>query len=354
VGSILAMEAYYKPKTPGSFGGVDGLHRVLKGRVSKRRIREWLSGQNTYTLHKPVRRKFERNVTFVSNINEQFQADLVDMSKYKFHNNHYTFLLTCIDIFSKYAWAIPMKNKTGKATREALEKIFADRKPKRLQTDRGKEFENSDVSKFLKEQGVPLFFAYNSEIKCSLVERFNRTIKAKLWRYMTFKNTKRYIDVLDDLVHSYNHSRHRSIKMAPANVNDENVKQVWHNLYGHTLNDKDKSPVFKYELGDFVRLSNKRVTFKKGYEKGWSEEIFVVSKQSPREPPVYKIKDLNGEELRGSYYSQELQKVQAPQLFEIEKVVKTKGKGENFTLLVKWFDYPDRNHWVTLKDIVII
>jgi hypothetical protein len=249
-----------------------------------------------------------------------------------------------------------MKDKSAKSTKQALQQIFADRKPAKFQTDRGREFENTTVKNFFKEQGVHYFFAYNTEIKCALVERFNRTMKNKMWRYMTYKKTKRYIDVLDDLVHSYNNTYHRSIKMAPVSVNEKNIKEVWNNLYGHTFADRAKAKkVFKYKLGDFVRLSHYRHPLAKGYEEGWTEEIFVVSKQSPRVPVVYKVKDLNGEEIIGSFYEQELQKIEPPELFEIEKILSKEGRGEKTQFFVKWVDYPDsENNWVSLKEVVII
>src|SRR5438874_2708338 len=142
------------------------------------------------------------------------------MSMLSRQNGGVHFLLTCIDILSKYAWAIPMKNKSAASTKEALQQIFTERKPRSFQTDSGREFENETVCTYLQHQGIHQFFAWNPAIKCSVVERFNRTLKSKIWRYMTFARTKRYIDVLPDLMHSYNHSYHRSIKMAPADVND--------------------------------------------------------------------------------------------------------------------------------------
>jgi Integrase core domain len=351
------MEAYFDPKSPGSFGGVDRLYRLLKGQKTKAEVREWLSGQPTYSMHKPVRRKFRRNATIVHNINEQFQADLVDVSLFARTNGGFHFLLTCIDVFSKVGWAVPMKNKSAKSTKEAFQQIFAERKPQRLQTDRGKEFDNAEIKAYMEEEGVELFFAWNTEIKCAVVERFNQTLKGRMWRYMTYANTTVYFDVLSDILKSYNNSYHRSIKMAPYEVNENNVKLVWENLYGHlSKSGCSMKPIkFKYKLGDFVRLSEGRVVFKKGYVKGWTEEVFVVSKQSPRDPVVYKIRDLEGEEIKGSFYEPELQKIPTPELFEIEQVIRKKGEGKNLKFYVKWVDYPEsQNNWVSLRDIVIL
>src|SRR5215470_17315260 len=228
------MDTYFDPEAPGSFGGVEALYRACNKEKTRGEIRDWLSDQPAYTLHKPLRFKFKRNVIMVHNINEQFQADLVDMSMYARQNGGVHFLLTCIDVFSKYAWVIPMKNKSAKSTAQAFRQIFAEQIPSKLQTDRGKEFENSDVKTVTTELGINHFFAWNPEIKCSIVERFNRTLKNKMWRYLTHNNkTKRYIDVLPSLVKSYNNTYHRSIKMTPIQVTSVNVKEVWNNLYGH-------------------------------------------------------------------------------------------------------------------------
>src|SRR5215510_6562506 len=111
------MEGYFDPEAPGSFGGVEALYRLCEGEKTRDEIRQWLSGKTAYALHKPVRFKFRRNAVVVSTINEQFQADLVDIKMFSRHNGGHTFLLTCIDVLSKYAWVIPLKNKSAKAVR---------------------------------------------------------------------------------------------------------------------------------------------------------------------------------------------------------------------------------------------
>ena len=114
--TTAAMEAvlrqmYQKPDQPASFGGVNALHRALKGRVKVKKIQKWLQTKDSYTLHKPLRHKFQRNRVIVGGLNEQFQSDLVDMQSLANYNDGYKYLLTCIDILSKYAWAIPLKDK---------------------------------------------------------------------------------------------------------------------------------------------------------------------------------------------------------------------------------------------------
>ncbi|GFV24539.1 uncharacterized transposon-derived protein F54H12.3 [Trichonephila clavipes] len=130
------LAAFYEnPEVPNSFGGVEALHRSVKGKYSKRDVKHWLSQKDAYTLHKPVRHTFQRNRVFVSDIDRQFQADLVDMQSLAEFNKGYKYLLTCIDLFSKFAWAVPLKDKFGKSVKSGLEIIFKERKPKVLQTD---------------------------------------------------------------------------------------------------------------------------------------------------------------------------------------------------------------------------
>ncbi|GFY04075.1 uncharacterized protein TNCV_1198531 [Trichonephila clavipes] len=126
---------YENPEVPNSFGDVEALHRSVKGKYSKKDVKHWLSQKDAYTLHKPVRHKFQRNRVFVSDIDRQFQADLVDMQSLAEFNKGYKYLLTCIDLFSKFAWAVPLKDKFGKSVKSGLEIIFKERKPKVLQTD---------------------------------------------------------------------------------------------------------------------------------------------------------------------------------------------------------------------------
>ncbi|GFS57234.1 putative uncharacterized transposon-derived protein F54H12.3 [Trichonephila clavipes] len=341
------LAAFYEnPEVPNSFGGVEALHRSVKGKYSKKDVKHWLSQKDAYTLHKPVRHKFQRNRVFVSDIDRQFQADLVDMQSLAEFNKGYKYLLTCIDLFSKFAWAVPLKDKFGKSVKSGLEIIFKERKPKVLQTDAGKEFLNKIVQNYLKNLNVNFFFFTNNETKASIVERFNRTLKTKMWKYFTEFNTKNYIDVIDKLIHSYNHSYHRSIKMEPVSVSRHNRKQVLKNLYGGLRNEKPKAPRFK--IGDIVRINKQKLHFEKGYEQNWRRELFIVFEIVQRIPIVYRLKDLQGEEIKGTYYEAELQKVVDSGFYPVENVIKQRKRGGITEYFVKFLGYPEKfNDWVT-------
>ena len=174
-------------------------------------------------------------------------------------------------------------------------------------------------------------------------------MKEKMWKYFTANSTNHYINVLSDLVKEYNNTRHSSIKMTPVKASKkENELDVWRNLYPEHLEIYDIKP--KFSVGDKVRISKKKKTFEKGYTTRWTEEIFTIVEVKPTQPPTSKIADLNGEEIKGSFYEPELQKTNQ-EIFRIEKVIK-RGKKKS---LVKWKGYSDDfNSWVDNKDIVNI
>lgn len=174
-------EVFYNIKNPGSFSGLNALRRYTS--LPTKKIVSWLEEQDTYTLHKPVRKKIKRERIIVNDIDHQWEADLVDLSGISKQNNNYKFLLTVIDVLSKYAWVVPMKDKTGESIIKAFQEILKDkRQPYQLRTDKGSEFMNKKFQSFLKEKGIHYFTA-TTAVKASVVERFNRTLKNKMFRF---------------------------------------------------------------------------------------------------------------------------------------------------------------------------
>ena len=229
--------------------------------------------------------------------------------------------------------------------KQALEIIFSERKPKIMQSDDGSEFKNKIVQRYLKDMNIKYFTTHN-QTKASVVERFNRTLKTKMWKYFTEFNTRSYIDVIEKLVYSYNHSWHRSIKMEPSSVNANNKNQVLENLYGDL--DSVKSKPAKFNIGDTVRISKQKLHFEKGYKQNWSLELFKIDQVISRKPIVYKLKDLQGEEIRGTFYEAELQKVTDSGFYPVEKIIKTRKVGGRTQYYVKFLGYPETfNSWVT-------
>jgi len=211
---------YTTSRLPGSFGGVRNLQRY-SGR-SEREVKKFLAGQNAYTLHKPMKIRFPRRKTYSKGIGDLFQIDLVDLSSLLPFNDGMRYLLTCIDVFSKRAWAVPVARKSARDVVEAFEKVSAGQKCTMVQSDKGTEFLNSSFQSMLKRHGIKFYTSENEDLKAAVVERFNRTLKEKMFRYFTYKNTHRYTNVLEDLLHSYNNTYHRSIGISPLEVNRDN------------------------------------------------------------------------------------------------------------------------------------
>ena len=152
------------------------------------------------------------------------------------------YILTCIDVFSKRAWAVPLRTKTGRDVTQAFEQILSEQKCNMVQGDKGAEFMNSTFQSMLRERGIKFYTSENEDIKAAVVERFNRTLKTKMFRYFTHENTRRYVYVLPDLIHSYNNTHHRSIGMAPVEVNVDN-EDVRNRLY------PKKPELYKWKIG---------------------------------------------------------------------------------------------------------
>ena len=245
-----------------------------------------------------------------------------------------------IDIFSKYAWVVPLKDKKGVSIVNAFQKILdkSGRKPNKIWVDKGSEFYNNSFKKWLKDNDIEMYSIHN-EGKSVVAERFIRTLKTKIYKYMTSVSKNVYINKLDDIVDEYNNTYHRIIKMKPVDVKD--------NTYVDSkkeINAKDP----KFKVGNHVRISKYNNIFAKGYTANWSEEVFVVTGFKKTVPWIYVINYLNGEEIIGTFYEKELQKTNQKE-FRIEKVIKRKGD----KLYVKWkgYDYLC-NSWIDKKYLV--
>lgn len=193
---------YYDVKHPAGFASAAKLYEAAKPKIPEiklKQVKQFLSSQLTYTLQKRRRVRFKRNKVLVDHVSEQFQADLVDMQAFKRNNDNYSYILTVVDVLSKYGYAIPMKNKTHKEVIPALKQVFDDRKPTRFQTDQGTEFTGKELLKFYKDNEVQFFTAKNPATKATNVERFNRTLKAKMFKIFSTQGTYRYLDSLPDI-----------------------------------------------------------------------------------------------------------------------------------------------------------
>ena len=298
-------------------------------------------------LHKPITRKFTKRRVFVKGVDEIWAADLVEMGKFSDWNKGIKYLLMVIDVFSKFGWIEPLKDKKGETVVAAFEKLFKlGRQPRLLWTDKGKEFYNKNVNQLLSKKNIKLYSTENEE-KSSVAERFNRTIKQMMWKMFSANNNTIYIDKICELLKNYNSSWHRSVRMSPFSASDiKNSNQVFANLYSDEIYKQVKEP--KFRIGDKVRISKyKRKLFDKGFTPNWTEEIFVIDGILHTKPITYRLVGLQGDTVTGSFYEQELQKT-TQEIFRIEKVIRRERK----RALVKWSGYPDKfNSWVPMSEL---
>ena len=344
---------YYDLDNPSAYSSKKNIFEAAKKidkSVKRSDVDAWFRKQLATTLHKPVKYRFPRNKTIVMSIGDQYQADLCDMSRFSKYNDDMKFLLTCIDCFSKFAWVLPIKNKTSQEIVRVLKIIFSKKVCKRLQTDKGAEFLNANVRTLLKKNGVELWLSENEDVKASMVERLNRTIKNRMWKFFTANNdTRRYIDILPRLVNAYNNTIHSSTKMKPSQVSKKDEMAIRQRLYPKHMT---QSKGYKYKLNALVRISKARRTFKKGYLPSWTEEIFTIKSRKGRNRPLYEIQDFNGEPIKGTFYEEELQEVDNPTEYRIESVLQSKKKGKKTLYLVKWKGYDSKfNSWIDEKDL---
>ena len=172
-------------------------------------------------LHKPIIKKFNKREVYSSFKDNIWGVDLADMQLLSKFNKGFRFLLCVIDIFSKYAWVIPLKDKKGISIVNAFQIIFkkSNRKPNKIWVDKGSEFYNNSFKKWLKDNDIEMY-STNNEGKSVIAERFIRTLKNKIYKYMTSISKNVYIDKLDDIVKKYNNTYHTSIKIKPVDVKD--------------------------------------------------------------------------------------------------------------------------------------
>ena len=349
-------QLYQDPKFPASFAGQD---RVYKAQVQQLRhqsvsrgdVKKKLRAVDSYTLHKPTRKPTLYRRIYTKGIDYLYQCDLVDLSSLHRENDGYKWIITIIDTFSKKAWAFKMKSKFATSIVEVMTPFFRMNTPQKIQFDQGSEFYNRLFLKLLKKHKIKHYSVYSDQ-KGAIIERFNRTLKTRMFRYFTSRGSHRWVDVLQDLIDGYNSSKHRSTSFAPNDVTSSNERIVRKKLFPKIVKlKKHRKAVFK--VGDTVRITRKKGIFEKGYEMGWSLEVFKVSEVKKTYPVTYGLSDYKGEKIQGSFYKSELQLVdKSDNIWPIEKIIKTRRRGGQTEHLVKYLGYPDAaNTWIPHQDL---
>lgn len=299
-------------------------------------------------IHKPVRRYFKRRRVIVKGLNDLLQADLIEMIPYAKINQGYKYILVVINVFSKFVWCEPVKNKSGNEIARAMKRILSNIKllPKNLQTDMGKEFYNKEFKELMDKWKINHYSSY-THLKASVVERVNRTLKNKMWKLFSLQGNYKWLNLLPDIVAEYNGTKHRKIGMKPKDVKKKDEKHLLQTVYSHLkMVDPRKQ---KFKVNDYVRISKYREVFSKGYTPNWSNENFKIIKVHQSNPRTYLLEDQDGNEIQGGFYEQELQKVKHPDIYLVEKILRKKGD----KLYVKWLGLNNKfNSWICKNQIL--
>ena len=292
-------------------------------------------------LHKPARERYPRRRVTLKGIGDLWQADLVEMIPYSGWNSGHKYLLTVIDCFTKYAWAIGVKSKSSRDVTRAMGLVLKGRKsPKNLQTDQGREFYNAEFRQLLNKNGVN-HYSTQSNLKASIIERFNRTLKSYMWKQFRLQGNYRWVDGLQTIIDRYNNKVHRSIGVKPSEVTKADEPTIMKRLFPVTSRPVVNKPL--YRVDEFVRVSKQKSVFAKSYTPNWSTEIFRVVKVRLTNPTTHLIEDNQGRPVKGGFYNQELQKVQHPNIYLVEKVLRKRGNRS----YVKWLGFDNsHNSWI--------
>lgn len=300
-------------------------------------------------LHKPARKNFKRRHVVMKTIDDTWSSDLKDLSLYSKENKGHKFLLVVIDNFSKYAWAAPLKSKNAQDVTKAMENVLrGGRKPKSLWVDRGTEFYNSTFKNLMRKHNINLYSTFSSMKSC-IAERFIKTISRNIHIQFHLQRNYNWIDNLQDLISKYNDTRHRTIKMKPSEVTPENSKSVFRRIYSPLKNIESRLGDKKFDVGQKVRISKYKHIFEKGYMPSWTTEIFTISQVNNTTPVTYLLKDFQDQPIQGAFYNSELSSVKDPNLYLIERIIKSRGS----KVLVKWYGFSDEfNSWINKSELI--
>ena len=249
-------------------------------------------------IFSPVVKKFNRIQIQTHYKDECWSIDLIDRSSLAKYNKNYKFIFTIIENHTKFAWAIPLKDKSGKSTTTAFKKLIetSKRKPEKVWSDRGKEFYNKTFLDILKQNEIQIYSTH-SDLKAVFVERFNRTLLDLIKEPMYIEGKACWLNHINSALDKYNNRVHTTTRMTPFEASNKPIDPP-------TFVNKPKQP--KFQVGDYVRVPDKRNIYSKGYTTNWNRELFKIQKINPTNPITYTLEDENNEKIAGKYYEQEL------------------------------------------------
>ena len=345
-------KAYFSLDSPSAYSGVDKVYKEAKKHnkdINKDKVIKYLQSEKTYAIHRPRPIRYKRLRIVPTGLGE-LQCDLAMLDKLKNQNKGFPYLLVCIDILSRKITTAPAKSKNSldmiKAFDEVFKKIGSSKSIRRINTDRGLEFEAKKIKEYFEKLGIEKRVTYSQDVHAAVAERAIRTVKDRLYKYFYQNKTTKWIDIIDDLVENINNSINRSIGMTPNSVTKENWFDLLQKVYKQPQINKDT----KFKVGDLVLIDKEKGKFAKGYLPNYTEELFRIIKAKRTNPPHYKIADLKGEEILGVFYNPNLSKTTLEPNERISEIIKERqiNKGEK-EYLVNWIG-ENKQDWIRQND----
>jgi len=306
------------------------------------------------TYFADVRRRFPRRKYVLKGIDDLMQCDLMDLTKYQEFNDGYVYVLTAINCFTKFAYARPLKSKTMREVTKAMESILKEVFPmvKNIQVDKGTEFYNKEFEALMKKHNINLY-SVHTEIKASMIERFHRTFRKMLVKETYKRNSPKWVDFVQDIIKSYNNTKHSATKYKPVDVSFRVEKIVRMRLNGKKNSNKKKP---KFKVGDFVHISKQKHIFEKGTF-NYTPLVFQIRKVELNDDPItYRLKDTEGKKqnIVGTFYAEELKLAKHGDVYVVQEVLEEKNIRRKPHMLVKWlgFDDPKYNTWIPKTNVM--
>jgi len=349
------IKNYTTPGHPTAYSGIGNVFNYYNRQVPLEKIKKLLSGNESYTLHKEFHKQ-QRNITYKHYKRYQFQMDLVEVQHLASKNDGVRYLLNCIDIFTRYAFVRPLKDKSASTVLNAFKSILEEAvtKPYMIVMDKGTEFTNRIFKDFCDRHNIKLINPQAS-VHAAFIERFNRTLQLLMYKFMTDNETERYIEVLPKLVQTYNNRTHRMIKTTPAKAEtNESGEHLQLALIQQEQVKKITPRKPKLKIGSYVRIAKQKGKFSRSYDEQAMQEIYKIKTINTKKPiPLYYLTDYDGkEDIVGGFYEFELTPVET-KVFRIEKVLKKRTFRGKRQIFVKWKGFGnEHNSWIDETNVV--
>ena len=354
---------YFDPKHGAGYTGAGTVYKAVKSegryKITLKQIKSWLAAQDAYATFKPARKRFARPKVIVSSKDQMWDCDCLSMKYHKDDNREYSYILVCVDVFTRFLFTQPLIALKGVLVKQAYEDIFEKTEsPLTIRTDHGSEFVNKIMKQFFLSKNIKHYLTSN-EIKTSHGERVIQTLRMRIARMFRAKNNFNWIDHLQELTNAYNNSNHSAINSTPSEAMCSTDKtELWHWQYkrNDSATKTGPSQPYQLEMGDRVRISYLRESFHRAYDHSWSKMIYTITHRRMHQGfQKYQIKSWENESIVGEFYKEELQKIILPGAdeitYEVEHEIKRRTVGgknnRRVEVYVKWLGWHKRyNSWI--------